>query len=29
MWFETLTIFDNLTRERQGDAENPFRARMA
>jgi len=29
MWFETLVIFDNLARERQGDAENPFRARMA
>ena len=29
MWFETLVIFDNLTRERRGDAENPSRARMA
>lgn len=29
MWFEPLAIFDNLTRERRGDAENPFRARVA
>jgi hypothetical protein len=28
MWFEMLLIFDNLTRERRGDAENPVRARM-
>jgi hypothetical protein len=29
MWFEILMIFDNLTRERRDDAENPARARMA
>jgi hypothetical protein len=29
MWFEILMIFDNLTRERRGDAENPAPARMA
>jgi hypothetical protein len=29
MWFEILMIFDNLTRERRGDAENPAGARMA
>ena len=29
MWFETLTIFDNLPRERWVDAENPRRARIA
>jgi hypothetical protein len=29
MWFETLMIFDNLTRERRGDAKNPAGARMA
>jgi hypothetical protein len=29
MWFETLMIFDNLIRERRGDAENPTGARMA
>ena len=29
MWFEMLTIFDNLTRERRDDAETPFPARMA
>ena len=28
MWFETLMIFDNLTREGRGDAENPAGARM-
>ena len=29
MWFEILMIFDNLTRERRGDAENPAGARVA
>jgi hypothetical protein len=29
MWFETLAIFDNLTRERRVDAETPAGARMA
>jgi hypothetical protein len=29
MWFEILMIFDNLTRERRRDAENPAPARMA
>jgi len=29
MWFEMLAIFDNLTRERRGDAENPVRARKS
>jgi hypothetical protein len=29
MWFEAAVIFDNLTRERRGDAENPAGARMA
>ena len=29
MWSETLVFFDNLTRERRGDAENPPPARMA
>ncbi len=28
MLFETLAIFDKLTRERRGDAENPACARM-
>ena len=27
MWCESLVIFDNLTRERRGDAENPASAR--
>ena len=29
MWFEALVIFDNLTRERRGDAKNPVAARIA
>lgn len=29
MWFEALAIFDNLTRERWVDAENPVGARVA
>lgn len=29
MWFETLAIFDNLTRERRGDGKNPASARVA
>jgi hypothetical protein len=29
MWFEATVIFDNLTRERRGDAKNPAGARMA